>query len=453
MEFTQESAIKSSGFVCDKCGMTCTSRNKLFKHVKKECGVEKLVLFKDNKNSFCYDNWYIFAVGGRLRGRTLASCEKYSFENNNWIDTARMIEHRGSHTAVAYNNEIIVFGGGGFNSNLSSCEKYNVVTNSWSNIAQMQTLRHAHSCARVADNVYIVGGWVNGSECITDVEVYNIGTDSWKTVAPLITPRRLHGSTSVLNKLYVFGGNASNNNHLVIEKPAAVTDTDTDTDTGTVANVDNDPTKSKSKSKSKTATATEWYTNHAESYDVSTDTWTAIPNMPFSGPCNAIGITPEAVQATAASTSTGPETGYVFVFVHGKRVVRYDVNTMEYTLLAPLPMKEWYCFDVMTMSECVTNAAGTTDTLPLDGKIYLVGGAVDGAWSKSCYAYVIDSDTWEEMPSMRLPRRRCAAVLMNNSNVYDTTGTIAIETETETTEAAEIMEVGSVDDNGIISNT
>lgn len=423
MEFLTEANLTNTSSVqqttsgvalkCTSCGTEFPSRNKLFKHVRTCGSTVDNALVNTNLAPFDHSEWTIYAVGGRLRGRTLNSCEQFSFKNQAWTDFKHMLDHRGSHTAVSYDKSIYVFGGGGFESNLSSCEKYSLATGEWTAIAPMNSLRHAHSICRSDTNIFIIGGWIDGSRCIGDVEVYNISNDSWSSVTPLQTPRRLHASTAIHGKIFVFGGNSSNDNHKTANTMLHLDATGSNFATSATAAENIPGLSTVDTSGTDPSTGVEWYTKKAECYNIVTDTWSYVKDLPISGPCSAIAL-------SVLLTPSGEEKDYVFIFMHGKFVLRYDVAADTYTKCNPLPERNWYCFDVCmlkprihsdTSSDNSSDTNCTSDQHHLhDGHIYAVGGAVDGAWANVLYAYNIYSDTWTKMPGMRLPRRRCCAV-------------------------------------------
>ena len=374
-----EFASNSGHLLCEKCRQFFDSRNKLFKHLK-ACGVRnRNALISMFEVTAPRDNILLVAIGGRMRGRTLASVESYSFATKLWNDCNRMMEHRGSHTGISYSKCIYVFGGGGFASNLSSCEKYSFATGNWTSISSMSILRHAHSASKVHDEVYIIGGWVNGSVCIDSVEVYNITNDAWRSVAPLITPRRLHSSAYLNGHIYVFGGYSCNANHLTTN--TTITHAPADTADNSMESLDEENSK---------ASSVEWYTNAAEVYNIKLNQWSTITPLPQPGPCTAIAVHTDK-----------PSEGCIFVFMHGKSVYLYNPLADTYEVLCPLPLKEWFCFDGCVIDNNVCHS---------DGKIYLTGGAVNGIWSKKCYSFDVYTYEWTELPSMRLPRRRCSFV-------------------------------------------
>ncbi|KAF0689088.1 Aste57867_19360 [Aphanomyces stellatus] len=332
--------------VCDVCGDdSFSSRNKLFRHLK-DCAANQDFL-KVNKSLVKapadVSKLYYYVTGGRLRGRTLGSVERFSLERKCWEVAPTMIENRGSHGAVGVGNELYILGGGGFRSNLATCEKLDG-KGKWTAIAPMTTYRHALAVVymETTKSIYCVGGWVNGSKCSPVLEKYDVTADSWTTCTPMDVPRRLLGATAFDGKLYVFGGNSDDHEH----------------------------------------TEKKWYSDAVECYDPATDAWTRKAALPTAGPCSAVSVG-----------------AFIFVFLHGKSVLRYDPSKDTYTVVADLPLPGWFCFDA--------KACGND--------VYVNGGIANGVWSKAFYVFDTLSSMWTELPSMQTARRRCAAALVHEA--------------------------------------
>jgi hypothetical protein len=183
--------------------------------------------------------------------------------------------------------------------------------------------------------VFCVGGWMDGTVCSGHVEAYDVLTNTWHQCAPLLLPRKLHGAAAVGHELIVFGGNGDD--------------------------------------------VTLWHTAAVESYDLTTNVWTKKKDLPAAGPCSAVAVG-----------------DVVYVLLQGKRVYRYDHRADEYVPLAPLPLKEWFTFDVCAHGH----------------KIYVTGGASEGVWSKAFWSYDCVTDAWTQLPDMLQQRRRCASALV-----------------------------------------
>ena len=333
-----------TSIVCQLCNTAFDSRNKLFKHVRvcaTKAAVTEVSQQMHPETPTTNDDLFLYVVGGRQRGRTLRSVERYSFKTNSWEDCPQMLENRGSHGAASAKGVLYAIGGGGFRSNLSSCECFD--GKEWKSAAPLQVSRHALSVVESSnDTIYAVGGWIDGKECSPEVERFTASTNQWACVAPLNLARKLHGvaslptSASNDDMIYAFGGNCEEPN---------------------------------------------WHTNTAEAYDPVSNSWSYIAPMPAAGGASAASVLP-----------------FVFVFLHGKYVLRYDPKTNEYVKLSNLPLLDWHCFDVAVVPN-------TTHILAL-------GGVTNGRWCKDMFRYDASDDTWTQLPSMRTARRRCASAIV-----------------------------------------
>ncbi|KAJ1442315.1 hypothetical protein B484DRAFT_442222 [Ochromonadaceae sp. CCMP2298] len=359
-------APAAADFVCQICCVGgFTSRNKLFKHVR-VCSTGPTAQSQTKSIEVAGDDdstLYLYVVGGRLRGRTLRSVERFCFASNKWENCPLMMEGRGSHGAAGVGSVLYTIGGGGFHSNLSSCEAYDDlgaggVGRKWRTVAGLGVSRHALAVAGTGDAddaIYAVGGWVDGTVCTGAVERYTPSTDRWESLAPLLLPRRLHALAAFpaqetvgaeagtaagqrsRDRLFVFGGNCD------------------------------DP---------------HWHTGSAEEYSPAENTWKALPPMPGPG-------------GGAAAVTVLP---FVFVFRHGKHVLRFDPATRAYLRLSDLPLPDWHCFGAVA--------------LPGSSQVCVHGGISAGSWSRAAFLYDAATDAWSRMPDMTQARRRCGSAVL-----------------------------------------
>ncbi len=293
------SSTTSSVSSCSICNEEFDSRNKLFKHLaicrvidgnKRDADNTTISKYlEDNKDG----DIYLYVLGGRLRGRTLRTCERYSFRMNKWEETIHLEENRGSHTAAGIVNKglVYVLGGGGMQSNLNSGEVFSIKSNKWSPIPPSSKARHAHSSCSVIftedhHQLYVIGGWIDGKECTSSIECYDSIKNVWEEKNSLVLPRKLFGSTyhKGTNSIYCFGGLIDN---LLC-------------------------------------------TNRVEAYSLDKNCMSECVTLPFVG-------------STSAITTNKDQ---IYVVIHGKAIVLYDPLLQTFTILATLPLKEWFCFDI-----------------------------------------------------------------------------------------------------------
>jgi hypothetical protein len=117
--------------------------------------------------------------------------------------------------------------------------------------------------------------------------------------------------------------------------------------------------------------------------------WVTLPTrLPYSGGASAVTLRP-----------------YIFVFLHGRAVCRYDPILDSYNLLSALPVINWHCFDA--------KADSTDDG---DGRfVYLVGGSSNGKWGDFAYRYDAQEDSWLCLPPMPQAKRRCACAIVDET--------------------------------------
>lgn len=117
------------------------------------------------------------------------------------------------------------------------------------------------------------------------------------------------------------------------------------------------------------------------------------------------------VGSTSAITTNNDQ---IYVVIHGKAIVLYDPTMKTCTILANLPLQEWFCFDISyfgTRSLITTHSLLLTHTHQGD-KIFLVGGVVNGKFSDVFYEYDINTNLFLEKSPMLSRRRRCASALI-----------------------------------------
>ena len=111
---------------------------------------------------------------------------------------------------------------------------------------------------------------------------------------------------------------------------------------------------------------------------------TTLTDMPYDGGCSACSL--------SASSSD-----FIYVFVHGNCVLRYDTSADSYVELCKLPVKEWYTFDVCHAGERNKRS------------IIVFGGAICGKSADRVFKFDVLTLEWTELSKMTEKRRRLAA--------------------------------------------
>jgi hypothetical protein len=341
----------------------------------------------------------LLVLGGRLRGRTLASCEilplhssahdDTSLKKCEWIKMPNLLEHRGSHAACSPmgTNLAFVMGGGGVDGNLDSVECYSFKEDNtgrrWETLTgRLPSPRHAFgSVACVTKqsanhdsmtvSLFAVGGWKYGSVSCESTErlTFEYPSDQiisaqWKVCAPLLKPRRLHSvaPTADGSSIYVFGG-------FVDER---------------------------------------FTTSSIERYDIASNRWYVCDKLPFSDNGPLVQAVPD--------WSSDDDCFLIFPFSSCENGKSYnEINVLRYKpgaaspfslVYAPckkekslrLPLKNWASFSATSSST--------------QQKAYLIGGTIDGKWTERGFELDLQTMKWTELPKMVCARRRLAAVVI-----------------------------------------
>lgn len=233
--------------------------------------------------------------------------------------------------------------------------------------------------SEVLHHLYVLGGWVDGKECTSSIECYDSGKNTWEEKNSLILPRKLFGSTyhkglhSIIHSL-TYSSMPYSCTHSLTHRTNSIYCFG-----GLIDNL--------------------LCTNRVEAYSLDDNTTSECAPLPFVG-------------STSAITT---DKDLVYVVIHGKCIVLYDPLQKKNTVLASLPLPEWFCFDISYFGTSILATLLTFTYSPihsLGDKIFLVGGVVNGKFSDAFYEYDIKSNTFLEKPRMISRRRRCACATM-----------------------------------------
>jgi N-acetylneuraminic acid mutarotase len=288
--------------------------------------MEKLEKIEDDKNQDQSNNStsikpIIFIIGGRERGITLSTIDKYYLTSNKWETSIPLSEPRGSLAAIAINDKVYIFGGGGCNCNLASCEVFDINTNKWTPIAPLTVPRHALSAIVCNNKIYSIGGWIAGKLSANIVESYDAENDKWIQHSELITARRLHAIAAYNECIYVFGGSTAVNSEI----------------------------------------------RSAECYNTLTDEWTEIKELP------------EANRPAAVTLGD-----YIYLILSNRYVLKYnpETNAYEFVENGKLPLPEWYGFSSVGYEGKLYVFGGTTKG-KLTKDVYCFDTELN-SWEKIC---------------------------------------------------------------------
>ncbi|KAL9189216.1 hypothetical protein ACHAXT_011706 [Thalassiosira profunda] len=336
----------------------------------------------------------LLVLGGRLRGRTLATCEMLPLASSKndqckWEALPNLSEHRGSHAACAPPGSGVAFvlGGGTADGNSDTTEMLDFGSpGGVEDVAgKLSSPRHAFEAvtcvasehtgeeAVKTASLFAVGGWMYGSKSCESVErlTFEYPPDNrkradgmqtlqknglWELCAPLLLPRRLHSvvASSDGSSIYVFGG-------YIDERRT---------------------------------------TSAIERYDNETNRWAAVEELPFGEhncPLVQAVADGESFMIFPFSTQDG-ETPLVQRFVPGSDEPFSPVIVPGTGEQLRLPIPNWHSFSATSSSSL--------------SKAFLVGGTIGGKWLARSFELDLLKMEWNELPPMTFARRRLATVVL-----------------------------------------
>jgi hypothetical protein len=332
----------------------------------------------------------LVVLGGRLRGKTLASCEALPLSTSGyskceWVKLPNLLEHRGSHAAASPNGSGLVFvmGGGGVDGNLDTveCLKCDDTELRWQILpGRLSAPRHAFGSVTCTENnpcgdansvsLFAVGGWKHGQFSCGSVERLSLDypcssltSNQWQLCAPLLKPRRLHSVVASADErsIFVFGG-------FIDERHT---------------------------------------TNSIEQYNIDMNQWSACDALPYGAEyCPLVQVIPDWSREDNSflifpfgSDSNSPTSFTILRYIPG-------ADNLFASVLIPgddekelqLPLKNWAAFSVASSKK--------------NAKAYLVGGTIDGRWTDRGFELDLQTMTWTELPAMQCARRRSVTLVL-----------------------------------------
>ena len=183
---------------------------------------KKNMLLKRYGHNLIYLNGNIYAVGGFSHKDlpnevpvTLATCEKYSIQENLWSYVSTMNEARAFHSSVALENQFIyVFGGLHDFTVLQTIEKYDTISDQWVSLYFKLPVPLAKHGATVVDSksVLICGGMSTDFEPTASTFVLDLQTIKWNKKANMLYPKLVSSGVFSSNGFaFAMGGNSDGN--------------------------------------------------------------------------------------------------------------------------------------------------------------------------------------------------------------------------------------------------
>ncbi|MCO4782931.1 MAG: hypothetical protein KC646_11460 [Candidatus Cloacimonetes bacterium] len=161
---------------------------------------------RTSHSSIAYEN-RIYVWGGQdISGNLLNTLEMYDPVNGEWRLLKSGGSHRMNHSAVVYGNQIFFWGGENLNGRLNSTDVYNIDSNTWIIKSSGGALRTKHSAHLYNDKIYYFGGREFGSNRLNTIDIYDIKSDSFTSGLSGGTGRDAHVSALLEDKVFLFGG-------------------------------------------------------------------------------------------------------------------------------------------------------------------------------------------------------------------------------------------------------
>lgn len=251
------------------------------------------------------------------------------------------------------------------------------------NLANMSAGRGAITSVIVDDNIYVSNGYQEKASDAKYIEKYNITNNSWSVLNSTLLPKRFANSETYNNKIYIFNG--WGNSHLEIvdlETHKVTKGAVNHSYTGNAGSAIHDGKIYVFGGSRLNGAATTVFSNRFQYYDIASDTWHPLPDMPT---------------AREAKGKIVNDKLYVIGGFNGtsSRLINvYDLNTNRWTNQYTMP------------------ARISGHSLAVSGdKIFIAGG-----YNNQTFLAYFDTTTNKvhQLTSNMIPRRHAEAEVYNN---------------------------------------
>jgi len=209
--FLTPTDLKNCNTVCDRFTSICRDYclwRKFFVDINTSCPPGRLC------HTAVVNNSKMYIYGGHI---TQPSSEyfhtvkqdlyEYDLITREWREIAagEGAPRRTEHTAVVYNNSMVVFGGYSGNGYENSVMVFDIETQQWRQLVtkgEAPSARSAHTAVVVGQSMYVFGGW-NGIYCMNDLHELNFETCTWSLVsADTSRESRASGSANHVHSIH-----------------------------------------------------------------------------------------------------------------------------------------------------------------------------------------------------------------------------------------------------------
>ena len=285
------------------------------------------------------------------------------------------------------------------------------------NLANMSVGRGAIASVIVDDNIYVSNGYQDKGGNANYIEKYNITDNKWSVLDPTLLSKKFANSETYNNKIYIFNG--WGNSHLEIVDLATNTITKGAVNRSYTGNAGSAIHNGKIYvfgGSGLNGVATTVFSNRFQYYDIASDTWHPLPDMPT---------------AREARGKIVNEKLYVIGGFNGtsSRLINvYDLNTNLWTNQYTMP------------------AGISGHSLAVSGnKIFIAGG-----YNNQTFLAYFDTTTnkFHQLSSNMIPRRHAALEAYNNK-LYIIGGS----TTSVTKSAIKSIQVADISDSTLANTT
>ena len=291
----------------------------------------------------------VLLVGALIVAGCCSSSSSGSSKSTGASSASAPIE-RFSPAAEAANGKIYLIGGmDASGSSLTVVEEYEPTNGTWTTKKSMPTARSGAETAVWNGEIYVIGGRA-GNTVMNTVERYTAATDTWTTMPSMPTARWYPMVEAVDGKIYVVGGIAG---------------------TGDAR---------------RTLSA-------FEVFSVSDNTWTKLPDAPFSRQNGATAAIGSDLYVISGRGGTGEGASTVAL------VNKYSSTASRWTTVSSLP----------------TARTGVRGGATENGKIAVAGGAAEEKTIPAVLVYSPQTDRWEQQGSLQSPRSGQSCVVIGNT--------------------------------------
>lgn len=153
---------------------------------------------------------YVFGGSETAGSSILSTVEMYDPATDIWVAKTPLRTPRSDVAVEAVNGKIYVIGGskrtGEIWEGLNTVEEYDPATDTWTTKKDMPTKRWSLGTCVVDKKIYCIGGNIQYPNIASAVEVYDPATDTWSDKTPMLTARYSLATCFVNGKIYAFGG-------------------------------------------------------------------------------------------------------------------------------------------------------------------------------------------------------------------------------------------------------